>query len=178
MLGYIQIEEKDGAFSGAALVTDYRGIPMDFRYTEPVRPTRLERILYGQALDIYLREEVILQSLLSAVEAKPQLWMTVDIELIKPVQQLTRLAVLFIEQTSHAPLEQIGQTQPQMEENSFLLQVDNISSPMRISLSAENVSKLPSLTQNLVDAAVEMEIMEPFSRMSRALEAVSDNKGH
>ena len=81
---------------------------MDFRYTEPVRPTRLERILYGQALDIYLREEVILQSLLSAVEVKPQLWMTVDSELIKPVQQLTRLAVLFIEQTSHAPLEQIG----------------------------------------------------------------------
>ena len=73
-LGYIVIDGEEGRFRGASLVVDLRGIPVDFRYTDPIRPTKLERILYGSALDVYLREELILQSLLGAVETKPQVW--------------------------------------------------------------------------------------------------------
>ena len=63
-LGYVSVEGAEGQFRGASLVVDQRGIPMDFRYTDPIRLSRLERILYGSALDVYLREELILQSLL------------------------------------------------------------------------------------------------------------------
>ncbi|MBQ9581383.1 MAG: hypothetical protein IJR21_03350, partial [Synergistaceae bacterium] len=73
-LGYMTIDGADGEIRGASLVVDFRGVPMDFRYTDPIRPTKLERILYGNALDVYLREELILQSLLNAVEARPSLW--------------------------------------------------------------------------------------------------------
>ncbi|MBP9957958.1 MAG: hypothetical protein KBF14_05845 [Synergistaceae bacterium] len=175
LLGYLTIDEKDNYFCGAALVTDPRGIPVDFRYTEPVRPTRLERILYGGALDIYLREEVILENLIGAVEVKPSLWITNDISLIKPIQKISRISTLCIEKSSHSPLDQTGVSEPQAEKGVFLLQADGISSPLRLTLSDESLSKSTAIFQNLVTAAEEMELMEPFSRISKAMEAVAES---
>ena len=53
-LGYVLVDGSEGVFRGAVLVTDFRGIPADFRYTDPLRPSRIEKILYGSALDVYL----------------------------------------------------------------------------------------------------------------------------
>lgn len=175
LLGYLTIDEKDNYFCGAALVTDSRGIPVDFRYTEPVRPTRLERILYGGALDIYLREEVILENLIGAVEAKPALWVTNDNSLLKAIQKISRISTLCIEKSSHSPLDQTGSSQPQAEKGVFLLQADGISSPIRVTLSDESLGKSDSIFQSLVTAAEEMELMEPFTRIGKALEAVSES---
>ena len=36
-LGYVVVEGAEGQFRGASLVVDARGIPMDFRYTAPIR---------------------------------------------------------------------------------------------------------------------------------------------
>ncbi|MDR3254624.1 MAG: hypothetical protein LBT31_03530 [Synergistaceae bacterium] len=176
LLGYLTVEAKDNYFRGAALVTDGRGIPVDFRYTEPVRPTRLERILYGGALDIYLREEVILENLLSAIETKPVLWLVDDVELIRPVQKLAKLPALMLEPTQRSPLETSGKYESTAEEDVFIFQADNISAPMRMSLSEENVSKVGQIVETLTAAAEDMELMEPFSRIAKAFEAVADSE--
>lgn len=176
LLGYLTVDAKENFFRGAALVTDERGIPADFRYTEPVRPTRLERILYGGALDIYLREEVILENLLGAVEAKPNLWLLDDEELIKPVQKISRLPAVAVEASQRSPLEQSGQFEATTEKGVFIFQADNISAPLRVTLSEENVSKMSQLAQTLLSAAEEMELLEPFMRISKAIEAVSESE--
>lgn len=175
LLGYLQMEEKDGAFRGVALVTDPRGIPMDFRYTEPVRPTRLERILYGGALDVYLREEVILENLIQSVEAKPNLWLVTDRELLRPVLRVSKIPTLRIESVSRAPLDQTGQLEQQSnEKGAFLLQADAISSPLRLEFPDELVSQAPQYAQLLTEAAEEMELLEPFIRMGKALDAITE----
>ncbi|MDR3321868.1 MAG: hypothetical protein LBS93_05405 [Synergistaceae bacterium] len=176
LLGYLTVEAKDNYFRGAALVTDGRGIPVDFRYTEPVRPTRLERILYGGALDIYLREEVILENLLSAIEAKPALWLVDDFELVRPVQKLSKLPAFVLEPTQRSPLESSGKFETTAEEGVFIFQADNISAPLRLSLSGENVSKVAQTVEILTAAAEDMELMEPFSRIERAFEAVTESE--
>lgn len=175
LIGYLTIESKDNYFRGAALVTDQRGIPADFRYTEPVRPTKLERILYGGALDIYLREEVILDNLLKAVEAKPVLWLVDAGELIKPVQKLTKLTAIAAEATQRAPLDRSGQYEPTAENGVFIFQADNISAPLRLTFSEENAGQIAQIAQTLQAAAEDMELMEPFARMSKAIDAVSDS---
>jgi hypothetical protein len=176
LLGYLTIEAKDNFFRGAALVTDVRGIPIDFRYTEPVRPTKLECILYGGALDIYLREEVILENLLGAVEANPSLWLVDDDELIQPVQKLTKLQAVAIEPTQRSPLEASGKYEPTAENGVFIFQADNISAPLRLSVTQENVSKIAQITESLASAALDMELMEPFTRIAKAFEAVSESE--
>jgi hypothetical protein len=176
LLGYLTIEAKDNFFRGAALVTDVRGIPVDFRYTEPVRPTKLERILYGGALDIYLREEVILENLLGAVEANPSLWLVDSNELIRPVQKLTKLQAVAMETTQRAPLEAGGKCEPTAEDGIFIFQADNISAPLRLSVTQENTSKIAQIAESLASAALEMELMEPFARIAKAFEAVSESE--
>jgi hypothetical protein len=176
LLGYLTIDSQENYFRGAVLVTDSRGIPTDFRYTEPVRPTKLERILYGSALDIYLREDIILDNLIGAVETKPALWLLADEELIGPVQKISKLPAVAIAVSARSPLEQSGQCEPTGEPGVFMLQADNISAPLRLTVSQENVSKIGQFAQFLTSSAEDMELMEPFSRVARALEAVAESE--
>jgi len=176
LIGYITIDSNENYFRGAALVTDHRGIPTDFRYTEPVRPTKLERILYGSALDIYLREDIILDNLISAVETKPVLWLLSDEGLIGPVQKISKLPSIAIATSARSPLEQSGQCEPTGETGVFMLQADNISAPVRLTVSSENISKISQFAQFLTESAEGMELMEPFSRIARALEAVAESE--
>lgn len=176
ILGYLIINSRDNYFRGAALVTDDRGIPMDFRYTEPVRPTRLERILYGGALDIYLREEILLANLLGAVDVKPSVWLLNDEDLIRPVQRISRLPAIVMETSQRSPLEQSGQMEPTAEQCVFVFQADNISAPLRLIVSDDNVPKMQQFAQTLAAAAEEMELMEPFSRIEKAFEAITESE--
>ncbi|MDR1472269.1 MAG: hypothetical protein LBS75_07075 [Synergistaceae bacterium] len=176
LLGYLTVDERENYFRGAALVTDSRGIPTDFRYTEPVRPTKLERILYGSALDIYLREEIILGNLLDAIETKPSLWLVCDEALMAPIQKISRLPAITLEQSTRAPLETSGQLEPTAEHGVFVFQADNISAPLRLFVADENAAKLEQLAGILAAAAEEMELMEPFARITKAIEAVSESE--
>jgi hypothetical protein len=176
LLGYLTIDAKENFFRGAALVTDVRGIPIDFRYTEPVRPTKLERILYGGALDIYLREEVILENLLGAVEANPSFWLVEDEELIRPVQKVSKLQVIAIESTQRSPLETSGKFESTAEDEVFIFQADNISAPFKLTVAQENISKIAQTVEALTAAAEDMELIEPFTRIEKAFEAVSESE--
>ena len=176
LMGYVMIDSHEDYFRGAALVTDSRGIPTDFRYTEPVRPTKLERILYGNALDIYLREDIILDNLLGAVQTKPIIWILSDEELIEPVQRISKLPALVVASSARSPLEQSGQCEPTSEAGVFMLQADNISAPLRLTVSEENVSKILQFAEFLTAVAEDMELIEPFTRMARALEAVAETE--
>jgi hypothetical protein len=175
LIGYLTVDSKENYFIGAALVTDFRGIPADFRYTEPVRPTRLERILYGGALDIYLREEVILDNLLGAVETRPVIWLVGDSELIAPVQKLSKMPAMTLEPSSRSPLDASGQYEPTLESNVFLFQADNISAPLLLTVLDESIPLVSQFVQTLASAAEGMELLEPFGRISKALEAVSES---
>ncbi len=174
-LGYILIEEEKERFQGAAMITDSRGIPLDFRYTDPVRPTRLERVLYGEALEIYLREEILLKNLLKAVEIRPHLWLCRDRDLLQPLADQGVHPVVMIEQTGYAPLENVGQTQPQGEGTSFLLQADPVSAPLRVT-TPEGGPGVDDLVPILLEVARSMELVEPFVRMRRALEIVGEDR--
>lgn len=169
-LGYVTVEGAEGQFRGASLVVDQRGIPMDFRYTDPIRPSRLERILYGSALDVYLREELILQSLLGAVETSPSLWICDEGDLLVPLKTVGKGKALFLTATSHAPLEAAGAVEPTSESEVLLVQADSVSAPLRAAFPpGTRPDEIKQVTAILVEAAGTMELLEPFGRIQKAL---------
>lgn len=174
-LGYVMVEGEDGQFRGAALVVDMRGIPVDFRYTDPIRPTRLEKILYGNALEVYLREELILQSLMGAVETKPQLWICAEEDLILPLKNISRTKAVCISASVHAPLEAAGSVEPADNADTFFIQADSVSAPLRVTFSAgvrpDEVQQTASV---MSDAAATMELLEPFGRIQKALASLAE----
>jgi hypothetical protein len=80
LLGFLLVEEtagKDG-FTGALMVTDHRGYPMEFRATTPVRPSAIQRTLYGKQLDHFVGVELCGKTLLMEATRKPGIVLVAD----------------------------------------------------------------------------------------------------
>lgn len=64
MIGYLSVKKIDEKHVGGLLVVDESGIPHEFKYTDPIIPNQLQKILYGKSLETYLHVEIISKSLL------------------------------------------------------------------------------------------------------------------
>jgi len=175
LLGYIYEEHAQDVYRGALLVTDSRGIPKDFRYTEPIRPSRLEKVLYGNALGAYLLEEVILGALVDALSVSPALWLCERKSLFLPLYKKSRIPTFLLHQGGHAPLDHVGEIQPQPQENIFLVQLYALSDALRIEVPEQETSKIEQHVALLLEVAETMDVMEPFGRIATALAAVEES---
>lgn len=74
-LGFLGVfgEPTDGEpLRGALMVTDGSGYPLEFYAATPVRPTLIQRALYGDSLERYALCELVAQPLIESVQLKPQ----------------------------------------------------------------------------------------------------------
>jgi hypothetical protein len=62
---------KDDGFIAGFMVTDERGYPLEFRATTPVRPTLVQRTLYGKQLEHYVGIELCGKTLVQNASRKP-----------------------------------------------------------------------------------------------------------
>ena len=174
VVGYVTGSGDRGLFRRALLAVDFRGIPLDFRYTEPIRPTKLERVLYGQSLEVYLREELILTSLAKACEVRPVFWIVSDASLLAPLKRVVNAKVCARSASTNRPLGATGDLEPQQEPGVLLLQADAVSAPLRLFLPDLREDEAQGVSRLLVEAASTMELLEPFSRIEKALGVVEE----
>ena len=75
MLGFMVFEKTgDGdGFVSAMMVTDSRGYPLEFRATTPVKPTLVQRTLYGSQIQHYVAIELCGAELIRKSQRKPRL---------------------------------------------------------------------------------------------------------
>jgi hypothetical protein len=74
----------DGAsIRGGCLVTDGSTRPLEFRVSGAIRPTSLQKILYGDTLHEYICNELVGLPMLKALEATPGLVLVRDAEFLK-----------------------------------------------------------------------------------------------
>ena len=65
-LGYLSCPQTaDKGFTGALLVTDYGSRPLHFAYVAPIRPSLMQRVLYGRTLNEHAKVDVIAKKLLT-----------------------------------------------------------------------------------------------------------------
>lgn len=75
LIGFLTVEptSDNTGLIGAVLITDERGYPLEFRCTTPVRPTAIQRTLYGALLKPYVSVELCGRRLLAEIQRKPML---------------------------------------------------------------------------------------------------------
>ena len=74
LIGYLADHvSSSGAFYGGILVVNEKGLPREFRHTEGINPSRLQRTLYGDALLSSLGAEAMGPVLLRALTKKPSI---------------------------------------------------------------------------------------------------------
>ena len=86
---------EDGAIiRGGTLITDIETRPYEFRCTGPVKPTSLQRMLYGDTLEEYIQVELIGVPLITLTKEKPNLVLLRNVGLLRVRPRIPYPAVL------------------------------------------------------------------------------------
>ncbi|MCS6830269.1 MAG: hypothetical protein NZ749_06450 [bacterium] len=174
-IGYLTAGEVEPSlFLGAAMTTDPFGLPVEFRYTDPVRATPLQRILYGNALHRYLCREVIASTLLQAMESRPDVWIVPDELLLEPLEAM-QAPVVMLFPTEMAPMSDLGATMP-AGDGEMLVQLSLAGAPLRVRFGNQENHLQRQAVQVLTEAARSMDVLEPLSRLQQAVRIVREEQ--
>jgi hypothetical protein len=164
----LSVSVADNVFMGGAMTTDTFGLPLEFRYTEPVRATKLQRVLYGDVLDKYIHGDVIATNLVGRLEQKPEIFAVTDPNLLPVLEGLGRKAVT-VTPGRVTPLKEYGATQD-ASEWEFFLQLSDSGSPVRVRVaSGADPARKAEMAHLLTDAGRTMDITEPLNRVETAI---------
>ena len=169
-LGYVLSQAvADDVFMGGAMVTDAYGLPLEFRYTEPVRATKLQRILYGDVLEKYIHGDVIAGNLISRLDQKPELFLVSDPAVLDAVQASGRKAAQ-LSASRVPPLKEFGAWQD-ISDTEYFLQVTDSGSPVRVRLPGRgpDLSLRAEVTRLLTEIGRTMDPTEPVARIEAAI---------
>lgn len=84
LLGFLVVEptaRNDGFISGV-MVTDSRGYPLEFKATTPIRPSLVQKTLYGATLEKYVGVELCGKSLIRQLSRRPVVILVPDRSLL------------------------------------------------------------------------------------------------
>lgn len=177
LLGYMLIEGNESALRGVALITDTRGIPKEFVRTDPLRPETLDRILYGESFSAYAKQSLILENLLDAVSNDPQLWICNDDEILEPLRNVSRIKSVMLEESPHVPLDAPGHIETSAEPNVYLIQANMNGAPLRAEFpDGTRSDEVEQSAVILTEAAVSMNILEPFTRLQKAISYLASGR--
>ncbi len=138
-LGYVlSLSVVEDVFMGGAMVTDSYGLPLEFRYTEPVRATKLQRILYGDVLEKYIHGDVIAGNLIGRLEQKPDLFVVSETALLEAASGAGKKAVQILA-SRVPPLKEFGALQ-EVSESEYFVQLSDNGSPLRVRLPSRGAT--------------------------------------
>ena len=163
--------ESNNAVRGAFLLTDSETKPLEFRCTNPIRPTQLQKMLYGDILEQYILVELIGQPLVKTVKDEPNLILVSDYSFL---DLRTKINIPVVQITKE---EQINVSSDGNETNFQML---NSSSgkfdPIVIRTHNQFLDDKNKAKEVLTDIFNSYDLIEPFNRVSIALEQVHTQK--
>ncbi len=167
-IGYFKIYNEGENYAGGIMISDQRGIPVEFKYTDPIKPTKIQKVLYGDVLDKYLREEVIMSNLVGKVENKPEIYI-IDDNSNEYLKNLVKEGVVVVKRTQISPLKEMG-SYKFVKENEAIVQLQEGQKPYRV---ITDIEEKESFMEGFLELASEMEdICEPLERIKEALSLI------
>ncbi len=172
----ITLSSSTKGYLGAILITDYKGFPLEFRYTDPIVPTKIQQVLYGEGLEKYLKIDVIADSLVKALSADISVLFVQDEDLLE--YKGKDVLLLRLTPTQSAPLSNPGDIQ-RIKKNEVLLQTAHAKAPVRL-LFREDFECEGDVFREVIDkllkAGTFMDVDEPLCRVQKTLDLVCEQK--
>jgi hypothetical protein len=166
-IGFLTLHETENdGYLGSFLITDFKGIPIEFRCTHSIKPDAVQRTLYGEALLSHIGVELCGRPLISSAKNKPRLTL-VDKPFLLKLNGHSSCPVMFV--------KELGEEEDSTTSENFgsEYQVEVIEprydrlKPLEIAMKADVKSETKELVGKLHS---EFNVVEPFDRMGRAVE--------
>lgn len=160
-----------GGFLGAILICDIKGFPLEFRYTEPIIPTKIQKVLYGNNLEKYLKVDVILDSLLKVLSSNFDLMIVSDEVLLeyKDTQNILKMSA-----TQNPILSKEDKVQ-KIAPNECLIRIPLSGQPIRLLFQKDfNCEGEPfdGIISSLLKMGESIDILEPLSRVQKSIDLI------
>ena len=168
--GYLTTLYEQGAFLGGIMITSEQGFPIDFKYTEPVVPTKVQRIIYGSVLEQYIRDHVIIRSMVKDIEHRPPFYI-VSQHQIHDMAGDSELSLVSVQRTQFASLGEKG-TVTRAKENECLLQGWTDTHPLRVVFGSMAGEQQEAVLKELIHLSRSMDVVEPLERLEKALKTL------
>lgn len=164
LIGFLAIEPtEDGAgFLGGLMVLDFQGYPLEFRCTTPVKPTPIQKLVYGPLLEQFISVELCAKRLLRDVKRKPGIVIVPSPHVLSlgeddvPIVAVQRAGeVLQVESPAS------GLVTERLESKAF--------QPVIVTILGEQGPVVQNAKSVLVDVFGRFDLLEPFERIRTAL---------
>jgi hypothetical protein len=164
---HLKIDEKH---VGGILITNQIGVPLEFKYTEPVTATKLHKILYGSVLEKYLHETVIRDRLGREVRALPDYFITGydEKEFLGAVAARETVAI----QLCNLPPGDIRGAFTRIREKEAIIELDEDRRFLRLAFSTSDETVQLNMVAWLQEMARTMDVLEPLDRVAAALNSI------
>lgn len=163
------IGQATGSYAGGLMVVDSRGLPLDFRYTDPVVPTKIQQVLYGKTLDRHVRLDVIFKHLLTQLDPRQTTLLFVDDDQLLDLASPVPMAHLV--ETRMPPLKEVSAYQEVASDGAYLVQATETGSPLRFRVAKREDGAVDRVVNVLVECGSRgLDPAEPFARVRSALE--------
>jgi hypothetical protein len=173
LLGFLDLQKTPNqeGYLGAILITDLLGIPQEFRCTHPVKPTTIQKPLYGEALEPHIGVKLCGIPLIESVRNKPSL-MIVSKEFLLGVRSQSRCAVVFIRRAGEALEIAVPGTEGSLSRRSRIDSATGRFQPIIISPHSNFDIDVDYARDILEKAFNYLDPLEPFERIAKAVELI------
>ena len=163
----------DESWTGGLMVTDQRGLPLDFRYIEPIKPTKLQKLIYGGALKRYLLLDAIAGTLLKAVKSKTD-WVFTSDPLLLELEGDIPGRFIIVGNGEREPLSAAGEWEKE-DIGKIVFQVSPSGSPVQLIFNSQDDADTEKVADELVSLAGQLDFTEPLNRIGEALKEICQN---
>jgi hypothetical protein len=169
-VGYFRHHKTGDKHMGAILITNQVGIPLEFKYTEPIATTKLHRILYGSVLEKYLHETVIRDRLGIEIRTIPDYFIVPydEKEYLGKVASREMVAI----QKYTLPPEDLSGPFNRIREREAVVELEEESIFLRLVFSTSDEATQHTMAAWLQELARTMDLLEPLDRITEALKNI------
>lgn len=172
LLGFLSLYQSSSTagYIGALLITNLQGIPQEFRCTHPIKPTAIQRQLYGDMLEPYVAVTLCATPLIKAMQHRPS-FIVVDRDFLLDARLASPCPVLYIRRAGEVidiktdNLRNIPKERVDCSTGNFQPIVFSVHRDFEEDL------KLREAVENIF---THLDFLEPFERISKALKLISE----
>jgi hypothetical protein len=166
-----QTNDKQG-YIGAIFVTDERGIPLEFRCTQPVKPSQVQRSLYGNNLESHISYQLSGRPLLDSLTNRP-VFCIVEARSMLGLREFVNLPVVHVQRLT----DTLGAVQGKSNSAESVKRLDNEQhtfQPMSVMTHPSFENDYDGVKTALEVVFQHVDLLEPFQRITTALQALAE----